>query len=357
MTILFRLALLLVLVLHAAAASSSARDPASFLPITDFSTFAKSAGGTAVETVITSPEIRSPNAWDEVVVSWNAESPSGCGLKFEARAIYTERTTKYYCLGVWSEDEAKVPRESVNGQRDADGDVKTDTLVLKRPAQCVQLRITFVGLDGKTQPRLRFLGLSFLDSGVTASARPPNCAAWGRVIDVPRRSQVPFGKRQGWCSPTSVSMVLAHWAKALGRSDLDISVPETARGVFDRNWPGTGNWAFNTAFAGRFHGLRACVARLNDIADLEDWIVRGAPPVVSVSYSRLYGGNRKENDGHLIVVVGFTKTGDVVANDPWTRLDRSQAVRRTVFRKNFMVAWRSSHNTAYLIYPEAIAGK
>jgi hypothetical protein len=79
-------------------------------------------------------------------------------------------------------------------------------------------------------------------------------------------------------------MVLAYWAKALGRPELDLSVPEVAKGVYDKNWPGTGNWPFNTAFAGKVSGLRSYVMRLNYLADLEEYILAGVPIVLSVSY-------------------------------------------------------------------------
>jgi hypothetical protein len=305
--------------------------------------------------MFTSPEIRAPIMWDELVISWNAHAPARTWLKFEARAVYPGRATKCFCLGIWSEDDTAAPRESVTGQRDADGDVKTDTLVLTRPTDCLQLRITTCRADGAAEPRLRFIGLSFLNSRAKAVPREPQRAAWGRLIDVPQRSQVPFGERAGWCSPTAVSMVLAHWSRALKRPELDVAVPDVARGVYDKNWPGTGNWPFNTAFAGRFPGLRAYVARLSDVAELEDWILRGVPPVVSVSYGWLHGSDRHRNDGHLVVVCGFTKTGDVIVNDPWARLDRGQSVRKTVPRHNLTAAWKASRNTAYLIHPETLA--
>jgi hypothetical protein len=144
-------------------------------------------------------------------------------------------------------------------------------------------------------------------------------------------------------------MVLAFWAQQLGRVDLDHDVPAVAKGVHDPNWPGTGNWPFNTAFAGALPGLRAYVARLSDVSELEDWIAAGIPVVVSLSYDLLRGQpKRPESDGHLVVCVGFTSEGDVIVNDPGTRL----GVRKTFPRANLVTAWAHSHNTVYLIHPE-----
>jgi hypothetical protein len=33
-------------------------------------------------------------------------------------------------------------------------------------------------------------------------------------------------------------MVLAHWSGVLGRPEPDRTVPDVARAVFDKNWPG-----------------------------------------------------------------------------------------------------------------------
>ena len=325
-----------------------------FVAVTNFSRYDRSSGAGVSETMLTSSEIAVPLSWDELVLSWNAIARDGACLKFEARGIYPERCTKYYALGVWSEDNSISPRESVNGQADEDGDVKTDTLVLKRSGARLQLRITLATPKKAMPPQIRYLGLSFLNTHAAPSPQEPKRGAWGKIISVPERSQVPYGEKQGWCSPTSTSMVLAYWAKVLGRPELDLSVPEVAKGVYDKNWPGTGNWPFNTAFAGKFSGLRGYVTRLNDLSDLEEYILAGVPIVLSVSYDLLYGREVERNSGHLIVCAGFTSEGEVVANDPWARLERGERVQKVFPRNNVAKAWKQSHNTVYVIHPESL---
>lgn len=284
-------------------------------------------------------------------MSWNAMPPPGVGLRFEARAFHADQATKYYTLGLWSTD-ADQPRESVRNQRDEAGDVETDTLVLREPAARFQLRVTETGVgQGKASP-VRFLGVSVLDPRVRVPAVEPDRQVWGRVLVVPERAQGNYpGGAQEWCSPTSVSMVLAYWARELGRPGLDHDVPEVVKGVFDRNWPGTGNWPFNTAFAGSLPGLRAYVTRFTDVAELEAWVDRGVPVVVSVCYDLLRGRQRTRSSGHLVVCAGFTDGGDVVVNDPGTR----DQVRKTFPRENLVRAWAHSKNTVYLIYPADLA--
>ena len=111
-------------------------------------------------------------------------------------------------------------------------------------------------------------------------------------------------------------MVLAYWSQQLHRPELNHTVPETAKAIADGPRGDTGNWPFNTAYAGRYPGMRAYVTRLGDIAELEDWIAAGIPVIISVSSYLTSDRTSGPDNGHLIVCVGFTDKGDVVANDP-----------------------------------------
>lgn len=325
---------------------------AAFLAVTDFSQFTRTQGISPEEIVLTSPPLDAPIEWHELIVSWNVQGKEETFLKMEARPLFPERETKYYILGLWSPSGKPFPRESVNGQSDADGEVKTDILVLNQPARRLQIRLTLRG--GETAVRqLRFIGLSFWDKRAERSVLPPNRAAWGKTLEVPQRSQLSYEGGRGWCSPTTVSMVLAYWAKQLKRPELDKEVPEVAAGVHDPQWQGTGNWPFNTAFAGSFSGMRAYVTRLTDVSELEDWIKAGVPVILSVSY-RLLKGKESGSEGHLVICVGFTRQGDVVVNDPWAKLEEGETVRKTFPRKNLIEGWGASNNTVYLIYPDSI---
>jgi hypothetical protein len=408
---------------------------AQFVPFKSFARFTKSDGASPGELALTSPEIHSHIQWNELIASWNIEMPTNTSLKVEVRAIYSgqatkgefrprnrsadgprpqhyeqpldaevfqrsfnhphaasrdgSRATKFYTMGLWSADPAQHPRESVPNQKDADGDVLTDTLVLNKPAGRFQLRVTLGGSDRK-KPKLKFLGVSLLDStasppsvhepthpqplqggeqnsparrdttpvpllggdrgGFTettsAASSASNHAAWGKIIPVPERSQMAYENGKALCSPTTVSMLLAYWSAKLKRPELDRDVPEISEGVFDPNWPGTGNWAFNMAYAGSFRGLRAYVTRLSDVSELEDWIARGIPVGLSVCYNRLRGKSR-EPSGHVVVCCGFTENGDAIINDPGT----SQNVQKVFPRANLIDAWSYSKNTVYLVYP------
>jgi Peptidase_C39 like family len=325
-----------------------------FIGLTNFSGFDRGALQDEAGLIRVSPVFLPPAPWMELIVSWNAVAPPGCGLKIEARAIYPDRATSYYTMGLWAEDTTDLPRTSINGQKDEDGDVLTDTLVLSRPAQKCQVRLSWRGTNAAAG-RLKFLGLSFASRAPGASSQTPNRRAWGRVIPVPELSQLSYEGGENWCSPTTVSMVLAYWSHVLGRAELKLDVPEVAAGVFDPNWPGTGNWPFNTAFAGKFPGLRAYVTRVRGIPDLESWVNSGVTPILSVSSDVLNGRSRDRGSGHLVVCVGFTDTGEVVLNDPGVSLTKGQSVRRIISRDLLVKAWAHSCQTVYLIYPEGHA--
>jgi len=317
-----------------------------FIPFKSISQFSRTPGNQANEAVLCSPEIVTRIPWDELIASWNAETPGDAYLKIEARAIYPERATTWFTLGLWSGDPAQHPRESVRQQQNDDGNVDTDTLQLKRVAQRVQMRLI---LGGNPKPKVKFFSLSLLNTKAQTQPLPPQRAAWGKTIDVPERSQMAYENGNVLCSPTTVSMLLSYWSRKLKRPDLDQDVPEVVKGVFDPKWGGTGNWVFNTAYAGSLRGMRAYTTRLCDVAELEDFVAQGIPVGLSLCYNRLRGKSR-EPSGHLVVCVGFTLNGDVLINDPGTSLN----MRKVFPRANLVDAWAYSKNAVYLIYPEKI---
>jgi len=333
----------------AGAASAAAANRCAFIGITNFSGFTKSPGTLTNETIFTSPEMTAPIDWDELIVSWNVAP--GVHLKAEARAIYPSHATRYYTMGLWSDDPAQFPRESVRRQRDEDGAVRTDTLTLSNVTRKVQLRVTAGG--AREQAMLKFLGLSFCNSRVPATALATNRAAWGKVLEVPERRQAEYEGGGGWCSPTSLSMDLAYWSVQLHRPELDHTVPETANAIADGFRADTGNWPFNTAYAGRYPGMRAYVTRLGDVSELEDWIAAGIPVIISVSSYLTNDRTNGPDNGHLITCVGFTDKGDVVVNDPGVSVRRNVRARRIYLREKVANAWKKSKNAVYLVYPES----
>ncbi len=296
--------------------------------------------------VLTGPVVLSPFGWNEAIVSWNA--PTHVVLSVEAAP---DGSDHWYLLGHWSSDTNAGPRTSVAGQSDAWGRVDTDTLVAARPAARLQVRIRchVVGSGSLDASELR-LGISLAAATERIPAPSPLRSVWGRKLNVPVLSQADYPEGvQSWCSPASLAMQLGWW-RAQGMTEIPPwNVRETALGVYDPGWPGTGNWPFNAAFAGQQPGLSAGVARFAGLADVEGWIATRSPVAASVSYAQLNGAAKAAaGDGHLVVITGFTAQGDVEINDPGVRRER---VTRRIPRAVFERAWGASGRTVYLVWP------
>jgi len=321
--------------------------------------------------VVESEPIRTTLGWKEVIVSWNVANTDQAWMKIEAQGVWTDRMSRWYVLADWTGDLAKGPRTSIPNQKDADGEVQTDLLKFNESCQELRLRITSKKMGDGPEPKLKLLIVSF--SGSTPPPPEPKSdrSAYGKIIEVPRLAQGPyeFGKLEfnpdkvsasfktwfskvkeaQYCSPTCVSMIANHWASKLNRADLAVQVRQVVAGVFDEQYPGTGNWPFNTAYLGSFEGMRSYVARLTSIADLEKLVSAGIPVICSVS-SNLLKGKPAGGDGHLVVLVGFDKDGDPVFNDP----GKTDEIRRTYSRENFIKAWNQSKRTVYICHPDSI---
>ncbi len=271
------------------------------------------------------------SSFDTAIVSWNADTPQGTSLLIEARARFKARWSKYYRIGTWSTDPA-LPRTSFEGEKDEDARVSTDTLVLKRNADALQIRVT-LSSAGKTSPTITGLASITSDSSQheTIDVTPSNKSAWGLELPIPTRSQMiyPDGG-EVWCSPTSITMLLEYWSAKTGH-DLAQTVPQTAKAVWDTAYDGAGNWAFNVAYASS-RGMRAYVHRLSGWREAEAFIAKGVPLALSIAWDagELNGAHLPKSNGHLVVLRGFTKNGDPIINDPAAKND---AGVRTVYKR------------------------
>lgn len=304
--------------------------------------------------LIESPYIETGFPFDQVVVSWNAITPPNSYLTVYIRVRSGGFWSRRFTVAIWNQDNRPVQRMSVNGQKDDIAEMDSDTLILKKPGDAFQVSAKLSSLDGETYPALRLLTVDVTDSKAPRARLRARKSVWGSDLPVPERSQltVPDGSR--FCSATSTSMVLAYWAEKLNRPELAVPLQAAVDGIYDKEWGGTGNWTFNTAYAGEFGGLRAYVTRLPGTAAIEKWIAKGVPVIVSIDYN-VIRGRKGGRMGHLMVLRGFTPEGDCIINDPYTKLDQGESVRKIFKRKDFERSWLTnvgSLGTVYLIYPD-----
>ena len=301
-----------------------------------------------------------------LIASWSTATPGDSWVEIRVRGRNASgRTSSWDVLGRWTSGDRHLKRRTVSGQDDDLARVNVDTWETAG-LRTYQLRVTLARRSGASYtPAVDVAGAmaSRLPGGTGATSKPG--PARGTTLNVPRYSQMTHtghyprwgGGGQAWCSPTSTSMVLAYYAALprprayawVGNGHPSPWVDHAARMTYDYDYAGAGNWPFNTAYAARLAG-KAFVTRLRSLREAERFIVAGIPVVASISFGRgeLDGAPISATSGHLLVIVGFTKTGDVVVNDP--AASTKAGVRRTYDRGQLERAWLGgSGGTAYVI--------
>ena len=310
--------------------------------------------GTAVSPVY------SAEAFRRLVASWDATTSPGTWIEVHARARIEQSWTRWYSLGVWASDASTIQRHSIPGQDDAAGAVDVDTLKLSQPSSTYQLEVTLFTATPGVSPAIRAVSAVTFDPAAGGAA--PGSIGAAINLPVPARSQMLpeyrglgfGGGGEAWCSPTSVSMIMAYWADVLQRPELRHSVPTVAQGVYDYVDRKTGTWPFNVAYAVS-QGLTGSVARFDSFAALRPWLDAGVPVAISFSFApgQLRGAPIVSSPGHISVVRGFTASGDVIMNDSAVAADGMSIVYD---RTELVRAWqRGSGGIAYLIYPRGWA--
>lgn len=310
----------------------------------------------------------------ELVASWSASTPGDSWVEVTVRGRSAEGTrSSWDVLGRWTSGDSFTTRTTESGQDDDLAHVNVDTWVAAKPTGLTswQLRVSLMRRVGATtqSPAVDTIGAmaSRLPGGTVATSRPG--PGRGIVLAVPRYSQMVHrghfpqwgGGGEAWCSPTSTVMVLGYYDALPAASTrawipaghVDPWVDAAARATYDADYGGTGNWPFNTAYAAPLAG-HAFVTRLRSLREAEKFIAAGIPLVASISFGRgeLSGAPISASNGHLLVVVGFTDSGDVVVNDPAAAT--RAGVRRTYHRGEFENAWLpTSGGLVYVISDDA----
>jgi hypothetical protein len=242
-----------------------------------------------------------------------------------------------------------------------------------------RLAVTLFRRDtSSVAPSQRLLGAvasNAPDVNLKPTAPSPAGGAEGVVLDVPGLSQEVHageyaefdGGGEAWCSPSSTEMIVQYWKHGPTPGQVasmppstdpnaktpaqDLQVDYAAMHTYDYHYQGTGNWPFNMAYAASF-GLEAEVMQLHSLTEAEQFIKAGIPLAASLAFSgnQLNGFLLKSTDGHLLVISGFTQTGDVLANDPAAVNDAE--VRKVYSRQEFERAWLgATGGIVYVIHP------
>src|SRR4051795_3422034 len=187
-------------------------------------------------TTWTSPWCLPGFAFTDLVASWHARTT---GVSWIEVAVQARGSRRWHTLAHWQGGRRATRRTSVED----DPEVDTDIWSPRGGADAYRLR---VGLHPSTSGRLPTLERigAVVSAGPVRTTTSSPLGRTARILDVPRLSQMTHADigGGGWCSPTSVAMVLAHAGTLPPAADgRPADVPAAAREVLDPAY-GAGNW-------------------------------------------------------------------------------------------------------------------
>ncbi|WP_435770561.1 C39 family peptidase [Nocardioides sp. SYSU DS0651] len=319
----------------------------------------------------TSPWVTPGFSFTELIASWEARTPGDSWIEVRVRGRSAGgSTTSWDVLARWTSGDRHLRRHSVSGQTDDGTRVAVDTWRTAGLAS-YQLAVAVYRRAGTS-------AVPSLDLATVMTSRLPSTAgpvsapgvAAGRKLAVPRYSQMTHSGHypqwgnggEAWCSPTSTSMVLGYYGRLPSAAQrawvpaghTDPWVDHAARMTYDHRYDGTGNWPFNTAYAGPLVRGKAFVTRLRNLREAERLIVAGIPPVISIAFGpgELANAPIRSSAGHLLVIVGFRSDGAVIVNDPAS--PTRKGVRRIYRRAQLERLWlEASGGLTYVIHDNA----
>lgn len=286
----------------------------------------------------------SPFPFSNAVLSWNADAPAGTALRFELRVQDGSGWSGWYTMGEWGANGGR----SIPAQADPRGRVDIDTLKLNSTATALQYRVELSSSSPAATPLLRQVSVVYSDlsRGLIGPALLEPAGAV-RDLNVPQHSQLEEDPsyRSDICSATSLAMVMQYWGLKKSVADVVAGVKDQTTGIY-------GNWPLNMALAGAY-GFDARVDRFYSVVQLEQEIAAGRPVAISIAFGpgELSGSPIRSTDGHLIVVRGFTPSGDIIVNDPIA--PSSSQVRLVYKREELGRIWQRSGGIVYLLSPRA----
>ena len=307
-----------------------------------------------------------------LIPSWSITTPGGTWARIDVRVRNGSAVGSWDTVARWAGSTSRVKRSSYPAQGDDLARLSTDTVIANagQSFDQYQVRVMLYRPKGSSStPSLHAVNASAATFTSRSAATSATTMTATVDLPVPRSSQMIHkghfpqwgGGGEAWCSPTSTSMVMRYFSKGPKKSAYsswskraESFVDHAARYTYDHQYKGTGNWPFNTAYAAGY-SLDTYVTRLDSLQDAEAYIRAGIPLVASVAFGRgeLTGSPISSTPGHLMVVRGFTASGQVIANDPAAA--GSSTVRRIYSRAQFEKAWlNGSGGVVYVIRPTSV---
>ncbi|MBP6963816.1 MAG: C39 family peptidase [Armatimonadetes bacterium] len=244
---------------------------------------------------------------NNVVPSWNLDFPEGTGARTEVRAVNGGTSTIWYEVARMG----YIPGGIKRNKSDSYGYIDIDTLMLYTAWPRIEYRVTLYTNRLGATPTLRLMSLCYADTGTLISYSPLPGPGATTSLPVPWRSQY-------WvpdigdviCGPTSLTMAEDYYG-------CNLPTATVAADCYDDYNDLYGNWPMIAQGAAR-HGFKAYTFRANGQQPLRDQFAAGNAVIMSMAYSagELTNSPIPSTNGHLVLMVGVTSSGDYICNDP-----------------------------------------
>ncbi|MCG2725433.1 MAG: NlpC/P60 family protein [Elusimicrobia bacterium] len=297
--------------------------------------------------ILTSAPIKALFPFDELIISAGALLGNGNSISVSAQVkTKNGKWSNWYSFGDFTGDGESL---SAGNQEDKIGKVAVDILKLKTPCDYFRYKIRFESF-GRFNPVLKQVAAVYTNTKQKYNekyALKKSAKFKAFSLNVPKLSQMslPFKYSKALCSPVSLSMVMNYYG-------LHEKPLKTVSSVYDKAEKIYGNWLFNIQYAAT-KSFYARIKRFNNLAEAENYIVKGIPVIASLTFApcELKKSPIKFSKGHLVIIKGFTKVGNVIVNDPAAASNKT--VEKIYNRKEFANAWlKNKFGAAYVINPK-----
>ena len=299
-----------------------------------------------MEGVLLLEPVETPEAFNDLVASWNAQTPAGTEVEVYGRLRVDGRWSAWMSWGTWGTHVKRACPDQEDGLVWAnsywDGGDSSINVKDGKTADAFQLKAVLRACsEAKAMPILTLLAATWKntnDPNWRAKCENPQSREGLTVLpprvllDTPAISQKRRDPDYGGviCSATSIAMQLNHCG-------LNVLPEETTFLCQDYGFGGTGNWSFTVACAGAY-GMESYACYM-DFADLKAELAKGYPVGLSVKYSwrddmdvPLLTNSSVTTHGHLIVCTGYFFSEELsetvyYVNDPAGGFDLSSGPR------------------------------
>lgn len=252
---------------------------------------------------------------NEAIMSWNANCPSNTHivLEFRVRDNADSAWSEWFTTGKWKIDEPHTR----NTQCPDYGSLQVDHFKSKVFFNEIQYSVSLFTSNTANLPLLRTIYFAITNTIEPAPENPVVSNASDLLVPWLSQHHGPTVVDRnmmecGVCGATSVTMVLRYYGIPAEVRDVGHRAYDPVANIY-------GNWAFLAATAAEY-GPEAWVERFSSWKQIESYIISGTPVIISVAYPKgtFTAEPDKSTSGHLLVVRGFTESGDVIVNDPDT---------------------------------------